>query len=573
MEKMHSKENLLVHAKKYLDRGFSIIPVGYDKRPTIKSWKYYQSNKPTLEEVKAWFLHGTATGIAIITGKISNLIVLDFEHDAVIPELPDTVVAKSGGGGKHFYFKYPEGVELPNVVGLNSQPIDVRSNGGYIIAPPSLHKSGNHYEWEIGFEKIELAEFPEHWIDIIQDRQSSQNKTNFNLLVNGVEEGGRNDAAAKLIGKLLHHIPDQNFAWPLVHGWNLLNKPPLPLNELQSVFSSIAKKHLQGSKEVNNLPLKDPIHISELFSQPDEKVEWVIKDLIAVGSLNMISAPPKSFKTWTILHIASRVANGQKVFNWFDTSKSNVLIVDEEDAPSILKSRLKMLNASESSNIYFWIQTGFKIDNPQHLNALLDFIVKKDIKLVNIDSFRRVQMRDENSAKEVAEVFEEFRKISKLGVAVLITHHHRKQGILGKNSPEQNIRGSSDILASLDGHLVVDRNYEDHALTIDQNKQRVIEEMRPFKVKIIKNDRGLLSLEYDGEIPVAKLKKEEGMELIVEFLVNGEQSRSAIDLAIVGKIGKSAIGEALKELVKSNRISERREGRGKKFYFLPIKES
>ena len=61
--------------------------------------------------------------------------------------LPDTLEARTGGGGHHIIFSYPQGVEVRNSAGKIGEGIDVRGEGGYIIAPPSLHASGQRYAW------------------------------------------------------------------------------------------------------------------------------------------------------------------------------------------------------------------------------------------------------------------------------------------------------------------------------------------------------------------------------------------------------------------------------------------
>jgi Bifunctional DNA primase/polymerase, N-terminal len=89
--------------------------------------------------------------VGIVTGEISNLVVLDFDpqHDGnasierlerQIAPLPVTVEVTTGGGGRHLYFAHPGGL-VRNRAGL-AQGVDVRGDGGYIVAPPSVHPSG-----------------------------------------------------------------------------------------------------------------------------------------------------------------------------------------------------------------------------------------------------------------------------------------------------------------------------------------------------------------------------------------------------------------------------------------------
>ena len=60
--------------------------------------------------------------------------------------LPNTVTAVTGGGGRHYIFKYPQGRSIPNKTKF-APGLDTRSNGGLIVVSPSAHISGNRYEW------------------------------------------------------------------------------------------------------------------------------------------------------------------------------------------------------------------------------------------------------------------------------------------------------------------------------------------------------------------------------------------------------------------------------------------
>jgi hypothetical protein len=101
---------MLQEALTYLGRA-SIIPLGRDKRPLI-NWKEFQTRQATEEEVRGWFDKWPEANIGIVTGKISNVVVVDVEKGGSTEGLPETVVAKTGGGGWHYYYQYQAGVEF-----------------------------------------------------------------------------------------------------------------------------------------------------------------------------------------------------------------------------------------------------------------------------------------------------------------------------------------------------------------------------------------------------------------------------------------------------------------------------
>jgi hypothetical protein len=171
-------------ARFYKKTGLSFFPIRPGKKTPKISWKKFQKRIMSLEEVNQYF--GKNSNIAIVTGKISNIIVLDIDPrhggDKTIEdlEIPDTVTVETGGGGLHYYFKYPDGFEeISNFQNIKELPgVDLRADGGCVISPPSLHPSGNRYKFVEGkgFGEIELAEAPEWLLKLIKKRQSGNGK-------------------------------------------------------------------------------------------------------------------------------------------------------------------------------------------------------------------------------------------------------------------------------------------------------------------------------------------------------------------------------------------------------------
>ncbi|MDD5054724.1 MAG: bifunctional DNA primase/polymerase [Candidatus Peribacteraceae bacterium] len=255
---MDNPNDLLIRALNYLEMGWPVIPVNQNKRPRISSWKEYQERMPTTEEVTRWFNDPGAVGMALITGRQSGTVVLDVEKEGLDElqrlEIPQTVVAVSGGGGRHIYFKHP-GFEVSNMTKMDGVPMDIRGDGGYIILPPSLHASGNHYLWATGPGDVEIAEMPTWLLKRVQKTglptsiaPNVSKKTKFDFGAN-VPEGSRNTEAAKAIGAILCRLEEQEFdskGWSLADQWNTAHcEPPLEEQELRVIFESIKKSHIE----------------------------------------------------------------------------------------------------------------------------------------------------------------------------------------------------------------------------------------------------------------------------------------------------------------------------------------
>jgi hypothetical protein len=250
-------------AQAYLERGWSVIPIRpREKRPMI-AWRRYQESSPSLDDVDAWFTRWPSANVAIVTGAVSGLVVVDIDPghggsrslEALEREhgpLRGTVEAKSGGGGRHLYFAHPGGT-VHNRVDL-VPGIDLRGDGGLIVAPPSVHPSGNRYQWVSGRAPGEtaLAQLP-RWFLRTVDRRSGHSLAYWRELVGeGVSQGSRNATIASLTGHLLWHGLDSEVTAELVLCWNRVRcRPPLPDAEVVRTIESIGRSHRLHSREDN----------------------------------------------------------------------------------------------------------------------------------------------------------------------------------------------------------------------------------------------------------------------------------------------------------------------------------
>jgi Bifunctional DNA primase/polymerase, N-terminal len=118
-----------------------------------------------------WF-QNSELNIGIATGAVSGIIALDIDprhrgdETLIVLErqhgpLPKTWQFLTGGGGEHILFRHPGG-RVPNSAGKIGGGIDVRGDGGYIVAPPSRHISGRPYAISVDHhpDEVSLADLP-----------------------------------------------------------------------------------------------------------------------------------------------------------------------------------------------------------------------------------------------------------------------------------------------------------------------------------------------------------------------------------------------------------------------------
>lgn len=127
------------------------------------------------KQIKAWFGpppfgQTNRRNVAIATGAVSGIVVLDvdpkYDGETSLKQLearygkaktPLTTI--TGGGGRHLLFQHPGGV-VQNSIGTVGKGLDIRGDGGYIVAAPSRHKSGQYYRWTCDLSRTKAAPFP-----------------------------------------------------------------------------------------------------------------------------------------------------------------------------------------------------------------------------------------------------------------------------------------------------------------------------------------------------------------------------------------------------------------------------
>ena len=245
--------SVLQAALDYHERGWSVIPVSPGSKRPLVPWKRYQDRLATPDQIRGWFRKHPDANVGIVTGEISRLVVVDFDVDrgadptAFAKRFPTPLAVKTGGGGFHYYFALPEGETIRNSVGEDG--IDIRATGGFVVAPPSVHATGQRYRWMKRKESAKAADLPLAFLRA-RELASSGRTTDKRWVANvwkGVSEGQRNDGSAKLAGYYFKQGETADVVLETLRLWNLKNEPPLPDREIQQVVKSIGRKARPGN--------------------------------------------------------------------------------------------------------------------------------------------------------------------------------------------------------------------------------------------------------------------------------------------------------------------------------------
>jgi hypothetical protein len=173
----------LEHALAYAALGWRVAPIkpGFKFPKGMEDWQ----ERATTDEatIRRWWQKFPDYGVSIVAGVISNIVWLDVDPrhggDETLADLehehgplPDTVESLTGGGGRHIGFKMPPGVVITNDAGKRLGPgLDVRGEGGQIVAPPSIHPdTGRAYVWEALSDPLEgcqVADMPSWLVSML----------------------------------------------------------------------------------------------------------------------------------------------------------------------------------------------------------------------------------------------------------------------------------------------------------------------------------------------------------------------------------------------------------------------
>lgn len=230
--------------------GYRVFPLAAGgKVPLVNAWVEHASNKA--EQIELWLSHYQHANWGIAT---DGLIVIDTDPGAEgwpndeqqARELASTpVIAITPRGGRHYYFRQPEGANLRNTQnGQLAEHVDTRANGGYVAAPPSI-VNDNPYKWlsgDIDTRPEDLPVVPRWVLDKLAQSARKDSSNQPNVATGPVPEGQRNGSLIRLAGAMRRVGADnENILVALKHHNATRCVPPLDCDEVETVAKSAAR--------------------------------------------------------------------------------------------------------------------------------------------------------------------------------------------------------------------------------------------------------------------------------------------------------------------------------------------
>lgn len=223
-------------ALEYLVKGWPVMPINpSNKKPCLMTWKYLQDRLPTIKEIEEQWGMWPWANIGLVTGKLSGVSVVDVDprHNGTIDGLTETVKARTGGGGWHYFYKYNESCHSQNALG---DGLDLKTDGGYIIIAPSVHASGNKYVWITAPFVNKYEEIPQ-WILDKQKTKSPGQSFDWNQVIE-TKEGSRDISLYRSACSLLAKGIPSKLVYLFLIFLGQQFEPPVGEIEVQKKFQS-----------------------------------------------------------------------------------------------------------------------------------------------------------------------------------------------------------------------------------------------------------------------------------------------------------------------------------------------
>jgi hypothetical protein len=252
------------------------------------------------DQVTAWWSDYPDANIGLATGGPSALYVVDIDGEegeaallryGALPLTPESHTGK----GRHLLFHYPEGRNTASRLGPK---IDTRGEGGYIVAPPSIHPNGGRYRWVTPPHKADVQALPADMVaqlsvaGTIAPVEGARGAA-VDVVLNGVSEGSRNQALSEYVGRLLAKGHGELEVLELARGVNVTKfRPPLGAEEVEAVVRSIASAH-QRNRAPRLITGTEP-----QTAQPMICVGPAIFDAMLDKARQPVDAMPTMWPTW-----------------------------------------------------------------------------------------------------------------------------------------------------------------------------------------------------------------------------------------------------------------------------------
>ncbi|MEG2417494.1 MAG: bifunctional DNA primase/polymerase [Eubacterium sp.] len=464
----------------YVSKGLAVFPLlPRDKKPaTAHGFKDATTDQTT---ITAWWTQNPDYNIGIATGAASGgLVVIDLDinqdkgydgretlrdWEASNGILPETWMSITGRGGYHLF--YHDCATNSNRTGLY-EGVDIRGDGGYIVAPPSIHPNGRRYEWEQSPEEFALSDTDSVVACFLMGPPAGGMAKAYKT-PDEIPEGGRNAELYRLACSMQARGDAPEAIRAAVEATNESRCiPPLDQGEINTLLKS-AGRHESGTApyrvtasngvmkpmKAEVVTFSDAVDSAAYETIDFKPLVWIIKGILPNAGLAGVYAKPKVGKTWFCYELAFAIATGG-VFLGTQQIKGDVVYYDLETTGRNRQKRLKKMSRDGPipSGIKFISEVGtlghgFEEDLAYRLKQF------PNTRVAIVDTIKKIRNPVPQGLSENQHDDAEIGRLAKFAndhnILIVAVSHNKKAA---EEDPFDSALGSISIIGSLDAVLV-----------------------------------------------------------------------------------------------------------------------
>lgn len=394
--------------------------------------------------------------------------------EAAQGSLPVTLTARTGGGGEHRYFALPEGVSVRCSAGKLGKGLDIRSEGGFVVLPPSLHESGNRYEWIV---RHKPAECPVWLLSLLGEPAGAPI----------VPQGQRHPVLLRLAGAMRRVGADEEAIYAALEVANRNCAPPKPDSEVRRLARDVAGRYAPNGGSIGVL-------MSEV--QP-EAVRWLWPGRIPLGKLTVLDGDPSLGKSTITLDIAARVSCGLPMPDGTAGVSGGVVLASAEDGlADTVRPRLEAAGADCARIVALKPEQFLSVGQLDELRASIERV---NAVLVVVDPIMAYLGPDVNSWRDqdVRRLLAPLAALAEeSGAAIVLIRHLRKAA---DANPLYRGGGSIGIIGAARSGLLVARDPDDpERRVLAATKANLAKEAPSLSYRMVEIN-GAVKIEWLGE--------------------------------------------------------------------------
>ena len=599
-------------ALNYAKLGLAVFPIiPRAKKPlTANGFKDATTDPAKIDEW--WTVHPDAN-VGIATGDMSGgLAVIDMDVDKEKDKdgyhafmrwcdenfliLPDSWLSITGRGGYHLMYKST--FSVPSKIGW-LEDVDIRANGGYIVAPPSIHPNGARYEWEQAPDEYELISTDDIDVEYVFNSVLVADKTDKSeplKVPDVIPEGHRDEFMFKLACKYQSMgMSDSAMLAALQEENKARCQPPLTEREIKKKVEQ-AQKYKKGEvvsvetletrktygktgRKIEESITETDLNMPTLEEFEERQKEWLISGYIPKGAVTLLCSDGGIGKTTIWCDTLAAFTTGRPTI--FDkaleipfhtgTTRSVMYFSKEDPTEEILKGKLREAGADQTKIRCFGLDDE-RLNKIWYGSLLLEKLVEKytpDIVVFDTLQAFLPDGVDMAKRKDMRDALDPLNKLgAQFGTAFLMIMHTNKSNSSGR----QRMADSSDIWDLGRSALMAGRTKDEGVCYLSHEKSNygrlqktilfsVTDSGIVYKGTSKRKDRDYMADNLSVVVPTPRL--DEAKDFILENIEDGMEVSELEHLAKAAGISQDTLKNARAILKKEKKIQVRAIGFGK----------